>query len=151
MPIHVFNVGIKGIFNILEICNDYKIKNFFLASSSEVYQTPNKIPTSENEMLKVPDVYNPRYSYGAGKIISEMLSLYYGKKFFKKMIIFRPHNVYGEDMGHEHVIPELINKALKNKKNKYIKIKGKGKEIRSFIYINDFMQAFDLIFRKEKT
>ena len=117
MPINVLNVGIKGIFNILEICKDYRIKNFFLASSSEVYQTPNKIPTGEDEMLKVPDVYNPRYSYGGGKIISEMLSLYYGKKFFKKLIIFRPHNVYSEDMGEEHVIPQLINKTLKNNVN----------------------------------
>ena len=150
MPINVLNVGIKGIFNILEICKDYRIKNFFLASSSEVYQTPNKIPTGEDEMLKVPDVYNPRYSYGGGKIISEMLSLYYGKKFFKKLIIFRPHNVYSEDMGEEHVIPQLINKTLKNKHKNFIKIKGKGKEIRSFIHINDFMQAFDLIFRKGK-
>ena len=150
MPINVLNVGIKGIFNILEICKDYRIKNFFLASSSEVYQTPNKIPTGEDEMLKVPDVYNPRYSYGGGKIISEMLSLYYGKKFFKKLIIFRPHNVYSEDMGEEHVIPQLINKTLNNKHNNLIKIKGKGKEIRSFIHINDFMQAFDLIFRKGK-
>ena len=150
MPIDVLNVGIKGIFNILEICKDYKIKNFFLASSSEVYQTPNKIPTPEDEMLKVPDVYNYRYSYGAGKIISEMLSLYYGKSFFKKLIIFRPHNVYSEDMGQEHVIPQLINKTLKGKNKNFIKIKGKGKEVRSFIYINDFMQAFDLIFRKGK-
>ena len=148
MPIDVLNVGIKGIFNILEICKEHKIRNFFLASSSEVYQTPDKIPTSEDEMLKVPDVYNPRYSYGAGKIISEMLSLYYGKKFFKKLIIFRPHNVYSEDMGQEHVIPQLINKTLKSKN--FTKIKGKGKEVRSFIYINDFMQAFDLIFRKGK-
>ena len=33
------------------------------------------------------------------------------------MIIFRPHNVYGPNMGNEHVVPEFINK-LKNKKNK---------------------------------
>ena len=63
----------------------YAVKNFYLASSSEVYQTPNKIPTDENEMLKIPDIYNPRYSYGAGKIISELLSVYYAKKFFKKL------------------------------------------------------------------
>jgi nucleoside-diphosphate-sugar epimerase len=149
-PIEVLNVGVKGIFNILEICKDYNVKNFFLASSSEVYQTPQKIPTDENEMLKVPNVYNPRYSYGVGKIISEMLCIYYAKKIFKKLVIFRPHNVYGPDMGKEHVIPQFIEKILKTKYKNFIKIKGKGKEIRSFIYINDFMQAFDLIFRKGK-
>ena len=148
-PIQVLEVGIKGIFNILEICKEKKVKNFFLASSSEVYQTPNKIPTNEKEMLKVPDVYNPRYSYGSGKIISELLSIQYGKKFFSKLIIFRPHNIYSEDMGNEHVIPQFI-KNIKKSKNGYFKIKGSGQEIRSFMHIDDFMQAFSLIFNKGK-
>mgnify|MGYP000282808814 CR=1 FL=1 len=38
-------------------------------------------------------------------------------KYFNKMIIFRPHNVYGNDMGQEHVIPELIKKVKEAKKN----------------------------------
>ena len=147
-PIEVLNVGLKGIINTLELSKKYKIKKFILASSSEVYQTPNHVPTSEREMLKVPDVYNPRYSYGAGKIISELLTINYGKKFFKKTIIFT-HNVYSEDMGNEHVIPQFINKINKSKNIK-IKIKGSGKEIRSFIHVEDFMNAFDLIFRKGK-
>ena len=148
-PLDVLNVGIKGMLNVLELSKKYKIKNFILASSSEVYQTPNKIPTSENESLKVPDIYNPRYSYGAGKILSELMLINYGKKFFKKSLIFRPHNVYSEDMGNEHVIPQFIDKIKKSSNGK-IKIKGNGKEIRSFIHIEDFMQAFDLIFQKGK-
>ena len=103
----------KGLLNVLDGCIKYKIKELYLASSSEVYQTPRKIPTSENEMLKVPDVYNPRYSYGTGKILTEVMGINYGRKFFKKLIIFRPHNVYGPDMGNEHVIPEFI-KRMKN-------------------------------------
>ena len=31
------------------------------------------------------------------------------EKYFKKLIIFRPHNVYGSEMGNEYVIPEFIN------------------------------------------
>ena len=148
-PIDVLNVGIKGILNVLELSKKYKIKKFILASSSEVYQKPDKVPTGENESLKVPNIYNPRYSYGAGKILSELLVINYGRKFFKKSIIFRPHNVYSEDMGNEHVIPQFIKK-IKNTTNKKIKIRGDGKEIRSFIHIDDFIQAFDLIFRKGK-
>ena len=147
-PAEILNVGIKGIFNLLELCEERKIKNFFLASSSEVYQTPKKIPTDEKEMLKIPDVYNPRYSYGAGKIISELICLYYSKKkILDKLIIFRPHNVYGPDMGREHAIPEFLYKA---KLNKILKIRGMGKEVRSFIHINDFLDAFGLIFKKGK-
>ena len=98
----------------MEACIKNKIKEIFLASSSEVYQTPIKIPTDEKEILKIPDVYNPRYSYGGGKILTELMGINYGKKYFKKMIIFRPHNVYGQDMGNEHVIPEFINKISIN-------------------------------------
>ena len=101
------------------------------------------------ESLKIPDVHNPRYSYAAGKIITEIMGIHYGKKFFKKLIIFRPHNVYGPDMGNEHVIPEFI-KRLKTLKNKNFKIQGSGNETRSFIHINDFVSAFDLIIRKGK-
>ena len=41
-------------------------------------------------------------------------------------------------------------KKLKILKIKKIKIRGDGKEVRSFIHIDDFIQAFDLIFRKGK-
>ena len=36
-------------------------------------------------------------------------------------------------------------------KNKLFKIQGSGKEIRSFIFIEDFVEAFDLILKKENT
>ena len=39
------------------------------------------------------------------------------EKFFNKLIIFRPHNVYGPNMGNKHVIPQFINR-LKKKSNK---------------------------------
>ena len=52
-------------------------------------------------------------------------------------------------MGNEHVIPQFVKK-IKNARNKKIKIRGDGKEVRSFIHIDDFIQAFDLIFRKGK-
>ena len=113
-PELVLDVVVKGLVNIFDVCKENKITELYLASSSEVYQTPNKIPTKENEMLKIPDVLNPRYSYGGGKILTELMGINYGRNF-KKLIIFRPHNVYGPKMGNEHVIPEFINK-IKNKK-----------------------------------
>ena len=80
-PDLVLDVAIKGLINIFDICLAKRIKEFYLASSSEVYQTPLKIPTKEDESLKVPDVFNPRYSYGGGKIISELVAVNYGKNF----------------------------------------------------------------------
>ena len=150
-PVKILDIAVKGILNVLEGCIKNNIKELYLASSSEVYQTPKKIPTDEQEVLKIPDIYNPRFSYGGGKILTELMGIHYGKKFFKKLIIFRPHNVYGPNMGYDHVIPEFINRFIKmKKKDNRFKIKGTGNETRSFIYIDDFVNAFDLILKKGK-
>ena len=149
-PYEILEIATKGMINLIDACKKNNIKEFYLASSSEVYQTPLKIPTNEREMLKIPDVYNPRYSYGGGKIISELLGLHFAKKNIKKFIIFRPHNVYGSDMGNEHVIPEFISKIKKIKKDKKFLIHGNGNEKRSFIHIDDFIHAFDKVFQKGK-
>lgn len=150
-PIKILDIAVKGILNVLDSCIKNNVKELYLASSSEVYQTPNKIPTNEEEPLKIPDVYNPRLSYAGGKIITELMGIHYGKKFFKKLVIFRPHNVYGPNMGNDHVIPEFINKLIKIKKRKkYFQIQGTGNETRSFIYIDDFINAFNLIIKKGK-
>ena len=148
-PVLVLDIAIKGIMNVIDGCIKNKVKELYLASSSEVYQTPNKIPTDENEPLKIPNIFNPRYSYGGGKILTELMGIHYGKKYFKKLIIFRPHNVYGPNMGNEHVIPEFINKFKLLKKKKF-EIQGTGNEIRSFIYIEDFLTAFNIILSRGK-
>ena len=148
-PVLILDIAVKGIINVIEACIKNGIKELYLASSSEVYQTPNKIPTDEHEPLKIPNIFNPRYSYGGGKILTELMGIHYGKKYFKKMIIFRPHNVYGPNMGYEHVIPEFI-KRFKSLKKKKFKIQGTGNEIRSFIYIEDFIAAFNTILNRGK-
>ncbi len=148
-PVLVLDIAVKGILNIIEACINNKVKELYLASSSEVYQTPYKVPTDELEPLKIPDIFNPRYSYAGGKILTELMGIHYGKKYFNKLVIFRPHNVYGPDMGSDHVIPEFIKRFKRLKKKKF-KIQGTGNEIRSFIYIEDFIDAFNLILKKGK-
>ena len=151
-PVDVLEVAIKGLMNVLDLCVENKIKELYLASSSEVYHLAKTIPTKEDNVeLKIPDVRNPRYSYACGKILTEVAGIHYGKKFFKKLIIFRPHNVYGPNMGNEHVIPQLINKIKKIKyKKNIIKIQGSGNEIRTFIYIDDFISGFEKIISNGK-
>ena len=145
-PELVLEVGIKGIINLIEVCEENFIKEFFLASSSEVYQNAPYIPTNERVPLSIPDPHNPRYSYAAGKLISEIMLL--NSSIFERLVIFRPHNIYGPNMGYNHVIPEIILKIFKS--NQKINIQGKGLNSRSFCYIDDFVSAFNLILRKGK-
>lgn len=150
-PDLVLDIAVKGMVNLLDSAIKRNIKEFYLASSSEVYNEPPVIPTPENVPVVVPDVLNPRFSYSGGKIISELLAIH-NSKHFKKMIIFRPHNVYGPAMGYEHVMPQLIlrMKDLKVKKGTDFQIQGDGKQSRSFIFIEDFTSALMLLIKKSK-
>ena len=92
-PDLVLDVGVKGIVNVIDACRRHGVGRLVLASSSEVYQSPPRVPTDESVPLVVPDPLNPRLSYGAGKIISEMMVINHGRKHFERVLIFRPHNV----------------------------------------------------------
>ena len=150
-PDIVLDVAVKGMVNLLDSAVEQGVEEFFLASSSEVYNNPSTIPTPEAVPLVIPNPLNPRYSYSGGKIISELLAIHNSKNF-KKTVIFRPHNVYGPAMGLEHVVPQFIMqmKDLKNKNNNDFYIQGTGKQSRSFIYIDDFTSALMLLLKKAK-
>jgi nucleoside-diphosphate-sugar epimerase len=140
-PETVLEVAVKGMMNVLDACLKHKAAELVLFSSSEVYNSPSTVPTDETAPLIVPDVLNPRYSYSGGKIISELLALNFGRKNFRRTVVLRPHNVYGPDMGWEHVIPQfaLRMRALprNNKSAIPFEIQGSGKETRAFVYIDD--------------
>jgi nucleoside-diphosphate-sugar epimerase len=149
-PDKVLNVAIKGILSIASAISKWNIKDLILASSSEVYQFPDIFPTPENIQMVVPDLVNPRYSYGLGKIIQEYYS-YHAMSELNNLTIFRPHNIYGSDMGNLHVIPQLFDKAIRAKEvgDEFI-VEGTGAQTRSFCHINDFIQGFALILKASK-
>ncbi len=146
-PRDVFKVALEGQLNVINGISRSNVERFIYASSSEVYQTPPNVPTSEDIPLMIPDINNPRYSYGGGKIIGEMMCKYYLPKEVSYQV-FRPHNIYGPNMGFEHVITELIKKIynanlVNGTQDVYkIELQGSGKSTRSFCYIKDFGDGF---------
>jgi nucleoside-diphosphate-sugar epimerase len=143
-PELVLDVGVRGMVNVIDACRKNNVGMLVLASSSEVYQTPPQVPTDETAPLSIPDPLNPRYSYGGGKLISELMAINYGRKFFERVLIFRPHNVYGPDMGWEHVIPQFalrLQRLAQAQKFGALRfdIQGSGEETRSFCFVDDLV------------
>jgi nucleoside-diphosphate-sugar epimerase len=138
-PMDVIDVALRGISSVLNACERTEGKQLFLVSSSEVYQNPPEgmYPTDETVPLSVPDVTNPRYSYGGGKIASEIATLAYADTL-ERAVIVRPHNIYGPDMGVDHVIPQfaLRMRDLPAGETRF-PIQGTGYETRSFCHIDD--------------
>jgi len=152
-PDDVLEVGIRGTLNTIQAALESGVRRYVLASTSETYQTPSRVPTDESEPLKIPDVTNPRYSYGGGKIAAELLTLHLGGHRGLQTVIFRPHNIYGPDMGHEHVIPEITRRIIQLteglKRNEIdLPIQGDGSETRSFCFVSDGAAAARVVGEK---
>jgi len=142
-PVTVLDVAIRGMLNLLDGCRLHHVPELVLASSSEVYHA-STIPTDETAPLLVPDPHNPRYAYSGGKIASELMALNWGREHFRRVVIVRPHNVYGPDMGFDHVIPELtlrIRNLPSCERAPRLQIQGTGKETRSFVHISDLVDG----------
>lgn len=148
-PELVLDVGIRGALSVVNACIANDVTELVVASTAEVYQEPAMLPTPEDIELKLPDSINPRYSYGGSKIATELIALNYGREHFEKLQIFRPHNVYGPDMGWKHVIPQFItrlqNLNQSSEVDRVFEIQGSGIETRAFAYIDDVVDGIILM------
>ena len=73
-----------------------------------------------------------------------MMVINHGRKHFERVLIFRPHNVYGPDMGFDHVIPQFavrLKRAIAEHANGAVPfpIQGSGAETRSFCHVDDLV------------
>lgn len=152
-PRQVLETAVRGMLNVLSACETTGCAQMLLVSSSEAYQVASVVPTPEDIPLTVPDVTNPRYSYGGGKITCELMALAWQRTgVLDRLVIARPHNIYGEDMGWEHVIPEFcdrMNELVRQHPTGIIPfpIQGTGQETRSFCYIDDCTDQLEILAR----
>lgn len=152
-PRQVLDVAVRGMTNVLAACEATGCTDLMLVSSSEAYQVASVVPTPEDIPLTVPDPLNPRYSYGGGKIACELMANAWQRTgVLDRAIIVRPHNIYGPDMGNEHVIPEFCRRMnqLAHQQDWPLpfRIQGTGEETRSFCYISDCVAQLKLLLRK---
>ena len=90
---------------------------------------------------------------GAGRSFAELMAINYGRQASIGCSIFRPHNVYGPDMGREHVLPQFalrLKRLCREHPQGVIPfpIQGTGQETRSFIHIDDFVTGLMLVLEK---
>lgn len=152
-PKLILDVALRGILNVLGACEKTGCRELLLVSSAEAYEVA-ALPTPETTPLCVPDPLNPRYSYGGGKLISEITAIAWARKgCLDRLIIVRPHNIIGPDMRTQHVVPQFaarMNDLVVKQPEGVIRfpIQGTGNETRSFCYIDDCADQFMLLLEK---
>lgn len=153
-PADVLDVALRGIVNVLDACRVTGCGDLLLVSSSEAYQSAPVVPAPEDVPLTVPDVTNPRFSYGGGKIAAELAALAWQRQgILDRVIVARPHNCFGPAMGTSHVIPEFclrMNQLDPRFASGPVRfpIQGSGEETRSFCFIGDCTDQMALLLGK---
>jgi UDP-glucose 4-epimerase len=127
-----FNENIVATFNLLEAMRKNDVKELIFASSSSVYGEPKNIPVSEDAPIR------PISVYGASKAACENLIHAYTNLYGLKAVVLRYANVVGPRLRHG-VIYDFIVKLCKN--SKQLEILGDGTQKRSYIYIDDAVEA----------
>ena len=134
--------------HMLMACKEHKVKKYFFSSSACAY---NKDLQDKPDIsgLKESDAYpaNPEDGYGWEKIFSERMCRHYLEDYGLDTKVARYHNIYGPkgtyDGGREKAPAALCRKViLANQKNSdIIDVWGDGKQTRSFLFIEDCVEA----------
>jgi len=123
--------NVLGTMNILEFMVQNGINKIVFSSSATVYG--NQV----TEKIKEDYPFLPICLYGASKVASEFLILTCMEKFKIESWIYRFGNVVGNRMEHG-----VINDFLQQfKQYGEIRMRGDGNQTRSFIYVDDVINA----------
>ncbi len=140
-PEKIYDNNILATFLLLEAMRKSQVKNIVFTSTSTVYGEAEVIPTPED----YPTV--PVSIYGASKLACEGLISSYCHTFNMKSWIYRFANVIGRRSNHG-VIFDFIKK-LKNNPDE-LEILGDGEQNKSYIYIDDCIDAMFYGLREDK-
>jgi dTDP-glucose 4,6-dehydratase len=138
--------NVLGTLNLLEAAKlNWKSKNknlFYHISTDEVFGALGKTGKF-NENSK----YDPHSPYSASKAASDHFVKAFYDTYNLPTIISNCSNNFGPNQNKEKLIPTIIYNLLKNTQ---IPIYGNGKNIRDWLFIEDHINAIDLLFHKGK-
>ena len=137
-PIETVKASVLGSINLLELAKKVNAK-ILQASTSEIYGNPKEHPQKETYNGNVNPI-GIRSCYDEGKRCAETLFFDYHREKKVKIKVARIFNTYGPKMDFfdGRVISNFIGQCIKNKN---LTIHGKGKQTRSFCYIDDMVDA----------
>ena len=141
-PIKTIKTCTAGVINMLGLAKKNNAK-ILQASTSEVYGNPKVHPQPEQYNGDVNPI-GPRSCYDEGKRCSETLFFEYKREHNLDIRIIRIFNTYGPNMAVNdgRVVSNFINQSI-SKNN--ITIYGEGLQTRSFMYIDDLIDAMVLV------
>lgn len=137
------HTNIRGTDLTLELCGRFQRKTI-IASSSEVYGKRDRGLLSEDDDRVLGPTTVNRWSYAAAKSVDEFLALAYHREQGLPVSVVRFFNVIGpRQIGrYGMVVPTFVRQALRAEP---ITVFGDGRQIRSFTWVGDVVEALMLL------
>lgn len=137
-PVRTFRVNMLGTANICEALHEVGgCERLIDFSSSEVFGQM-AFRSSEADPTTIGAVGEQRWNYAISKLAAEHLSHAYFKEFGLPTVSVRPFNVYGPGQVGEGALQRFVLAGLAGTP---IKIFGDGSQIRSWCFIDDFVDG----------
>jgi UDP-glucuronate decarboxylase len=145
-PVETAMTGALGTANMLRLAIEKNARILF-TSTSEIYGDPKEFPQKEIYWGNVNPV-GVRSCYDESKRFGEALMMAYHRQFGVDIKIVRIFNSYGPGMRIDdgRVISNFINQAIRGKP---ITVYGKGKQTRSFCYVDDTVRGIYTMMNSE--
>jgi len=138
--VDIMTSNILGDMRVFKWAASMGVKRLIYASSSYVYDHPDIIPPYREGEEMVPNTF-----YGLSKLFGEKLLEAYREEGALEWSIARLFNIYGpfESLNEPHVIPEFFIKAynILRGTTDVFEIVGDGNQTRSFLYVDDAVDA----------
>ena len=140
--------------NVAKECVQKKVKRLFYSSSACMYPEHNQLnPDDPNCEESSAYPANPDSEYGWEKLFSERLFLAFHRNYNLDVRIARFHNIFGPqgtwDGGKEKAPAAMLRKAATAKAGTAIEVWGDGKQTRSFLYIDECIEAVLRLMRSD--
>jgi len=126
--------NVIGTFSLLDACRQTDVKKIVHISTDEVYGSIDSGSFNEESPL------NPSSPYSATKAAADMIAKAWHATYQVPVVILRCTNNFGPYQNPEKFIPKAIIRALRGMP---IPLYGGGKQIRDWIYVEDFCTAIE--------
>jgi GDP-D-mannose 3',5'-epimerase len=142
--------------NMAEASKNHKVKLIFYSSSACMYPEYNQLDP-DNPKCSEESAYPaaPDSEYGWEKLFSERLYLSYNRNYKLGVRIARFHNIFGPkgtwNGGKEKAPAAMCRKVAETQNGGVIEVWGDGKQTRSFLYIDECVEAVRRLMQSDFT
>ncbi|MFA5953744.1 MAG: GDP-mannose 4,6-dehydratase [Candidatus Pacearchaeota archaeon] len=144
-PYKTFKTNVLGTVSLLETCKNYgggNIESIVISTSDKAYGKA-KVPYNEESNLE------PLFTYDTSKACQQLTGLHFHRQYGLPIKIVTCSNLYGPgDFNMSRVIPKTITRLSKGESA--FLWEDSEKHIREFVYIDDALDAFNLVSKKGK-